>query len=314
MSTLVAMMVGSKNSTLPLVKTSVETILKNGGEDVVLLIGVSHNTKPEIETYLWALIQWNHKVRVTRFIGTWAEFMNVAAKVADDTGCDWLIESHDDVEILTPNLVQKVEDAIGDKKDQIGWISFLDKDYLRGHWAPSVREGFAIDAVKENAWSRKKTHQFHSLPENWWSLNNTRQYLESLPYDIPNRPVKCHAPFSHFIMIKTETLRSKIGDCPNWSPVSLLIDEDRGLTALSRGLFNIWIPQIEYIHVRAVGTRAADQIKEFGPDVHKKFEQKWGFPHKGVYSDAELNTIGNRFVGTNVPWSMSRCTYEWDYL
>ena len=325
MSALVAMMIGSPKSSLLLVKQSVETILHNMGVPIKLFIGLSNNIDKGIIKYVHDLANYLKNTRSLNTIEvidncglTFAGFMNLASDTAYSQGYPWIIEAHDDVEILTPNLVPTVEKLLlcnpkKEKADRIGWISFLDVDYLNSSWAPSVREGFALDAMKEAAWSDKKTHQFHSLPNNWWKINNSREYLESLPYDIPHAPVICHAPFSHFIMINTKTLREKIGHCPDWSPLSLLVDEDRGLKAMECGLYNLWVPQIEYVHIRSGHTRARDQIAAHGPTVHKMFRDKWGFDHKCLYGDSELQTIERRYKGTNVPWSIGRRTYEWCY-
>lgn len=317
MSVFIAMLVGSEKSTLDLVKTSVESIIRNvGNQTYKLLIGVAPHIPPGIKDFLLRFSQGHiGSVDVIwSYGGTFAQFMNLAASMAHADGYDWFIESHDDVEILTPDFVGYAQGVVDKSTCPVGWISFLDKDYLNAQWAPSIREGFALDAIKENAWSRKKTHQFHNLPENWWSFNNTRQYLESLPYDIPNGPVKCHAPFSHFIMIRTSTLVNQIGSCPDWSPTSLLIDEDRGLKALACGLFNIWIPQIEYIHRRPGGTRAWELIRMYGPTAHSAFKSKWGFDHKSIYSDSEISEISRRYSGTNVCWSVGKRTYDWEYI
>lgn len=317
--TLVAMMVGSNKSTLSLVKQSIETICQNLGNSIKLFIGIAPWIDCDIIDYIRSIN--NQKIdKQLEIYGdcklTFAGFVNLAASMAYNDGYDWLIESHDDVKIVTPNLVQTVEELLlcsKNKIDKIGWISFLDIDYLNANWAPSVREGFAIDAMKENAWSRKKVHQFHTLPENWWSPNNKPEYLASLPYDIPSSPVICHSPFSHFVMINTKTLYEKIGKCPEWSPVSILVDEDRGLKAMACGLYNIWIPSIKYVHCRSNGTRAWEQIKMYGPTVHSAFKAKWGFEHKAIYSDSELETILNRYSGTNIGWSIGKRTYDWCY-
>jgi GT2 family glycosyltransferase len=319
MSVLISMMIGSPKSTLFLVKQSIESIIENIGDpEFKLLIGIAPYINREIINYLFTYSTNDHIELIPDCKLTFAEFVNLASQKAYDEGYEWEIEAHDDVKIVTPNLIQEVEklllcDRHIGKADKIGWISFLDKDYLNAQWAPSIREGFALDAMKEGAWGKKKTHQFHTLPDNWWSFENTREYLESLPYDIPSAPVICHAPFSHFIMANTRTLYEKIGKCPDWSPVSLLVDEDRGLKAMAHGLYNLWLPSIEYIHCRSGGTRAWEQIRMYGPTVHAAFRAKWGFEHKAIYSDAELQTISSRYFGTNIGWSIGRRTYEWCY-
>jgi hypothetical protein len=217
-------------------------------------------------------------------------------------------------------------------------VSFTDKDYLNGHFAPPVREGWHSDFLFENAWNRKKMFQFHSLPDNWWkppsfkyrvylierTIRNRlslepaafptrpREYYADLPYDFPSAPVKCHAPFSHFVLIEMGKLE-KIGKCENWSPLPLLVDEDLGLRALELGLNNIWIPDIEYVHCRppSGGTRGSIEMVREKKRVHKLFFEKWGFLGGKV---EELDFIKKKYKNTNIPWSVDRRSYDWDYI
>lgn len=173
--TAVAMMVGSRNSTHSLVVGSVESILNNvDPEGIKLYVGVSSWVEPEIKNYLALIIQQDPRIELYyNYDKSWASFVNLVAENAYKEGFTWLIEAHDDIEVITLNVIQKVEDFLKNIRDPIGWISFHDTGYLNGKWNPSIREGFALDAMKEAAWGRKKVHQFHSLPENWYDPNKS---------------------------------------------------------------------------------------------------------------------------------------------
>ena len=117
--------------------------------------------------------------------------------------------------------------------------------------------------------------QFHNLKEGYLNSHN----MKGLPYDYPIAPVKCHAPFNHFILIKMEQLQ-QIGKLETWCSMNLLQDEDLGLRAAKLGMFNIWIPKLEYVHKRIIdGTRTGitGQLRCSQPAVHQQFFKKWGF-------------------------------------
>jgi hypothetical protein len=115
-------------------------------------------------------------------------------------------------------------------------------------------------------------------------------------------------------MIEAEKLRKRIGLCENWSVVSLLIDEDWGLSALKQGLFNIWIPHIKYQHCRIQnGTRAYPIIKTNGNQVLASFTKKWGYDSRS-FSKETLNSIKRKYGNTNITWSFDRRSYDWEYM
>ena len=315
MSTLVGIMVGSRQSTIPLVRNSIDTILRNVGDDVLIAVAVAHYLPKEFQVLVDRFAKENPgKVLLFPYYeGSWARFANSVISMSGDFR--WVIFSHDDVHLISDSLIPKMESILHGKKDDVAWISFLDWDYLRTGWAPSVREGWHIDAIREDAWSRKKIHKYHNLPDNWYSVDMTREYLRSMPWDIPDRPVRCHGPFSHFIVIESEKLRKVIKRCEDWSPVSLLVDEDWGLTALKNNLYNVWIPQLVYCHMRMPGaTRASHLIDQYGKHVHNQFRRKWGFPHTSLYTSQQMRDIKKRFGRTLLPWSMDRRSYEWDHV
>ena len=187
---------------------------------------------------------------------------------------------------------------------------------------------------------KKKSFQFHLFPDNWWknhfiihsihSLLNKMLYLfglDMLPYpkpikkisrykvDLPKKTVKVHAPLSHFVLIKFSVLK-QIGKAIDWGTKNhLLLDEDWGLSALELNYPNIWIPDIEYHHVRLQnaggGTRSSPEISKENIRVNKLFYEKWGF-HQ-VPSFEELKILREKHKDNLIPWSSYRNSYDWDY-
>ena len=122
-------------------------------------------------------------------------------------------------------------------------------------------------------------------------------------------------PNAHFVLIENSVLR-KIGKCVDWGTKNhLLIDEDWGLSALKLNLPNIWIPDIEYHHIRLQfaggGTRSSLEIAKESKRVHQLFYEKWGF-HQ-VPSIKELKFIRKKHKDNLIPWSSYRNSYDWDY-
>ena len=312
MSTVViSMLVGSKLSTPALVMNSALSIVKNiGCDDYHLVIGIAPYVR-KVRRKL-NILKEDKRVKGRIIITdknchTFAAFTNyVFSCYATDS--KWFIESHDDIHLKTPNFIPAVENAVRGLKENVGWISFTDDDYLNRHWAPSTRLGYHYDLLYENAWSNRQVFQFHSLKKGW--ITARKPSFNNM--DFPKAPVKCHAPFSHFIMIETKKLK-KIGLCEDWCEVSLLIDEDWGLSALKEGMFNIWIPNIVYTHCIAIGTRAGPIITKRAKEVHEQFYKKWGF-HSDPEGEAELEFIKRKYGNTNIVWSMGKRTFEWDYI
>lgn len=340
MRVAIAIEIGSPNSQLNVVKRTINSIMANiGTTEYKLIIAVAPFVDERIKGYIYALKRDNSELidLMPEENYYWANFINEAIDRSKD--CKYFIKSHDDIELLTPNFLSKVEDTLRNISEPVGWVNFTDKDYLNGHWAPSTRPGFHKDCLFEDGWTRKKLFQFHSLPENWWKPSlfaylgyliesqvryrlhlksrplpvRPREYYANLPYDFPSAPVKCHAPFNHFVLIEMDKLE-KIGKCENWKTYNaLLVDEDWGLRALQLGLNNIWITDIDYVHYRpGGGTRSWNQIVKDQERVHKLFFEKWGFHSEGRVE--ELDFIKEKYKNTNIPWSIDRSSYDWDYI
>jgi hypothetical protein len=336
----IAIEIGSPNSSIEKVKTTIDSIMTNiGTSQYKLIIAMAPYIAEEIKDHIYTLKRERSEVidLMPEENYDWADFINNAIDRSQDY--KYFIESHDDIELLTPDFLPEVESILAKLSEPVGWVSFTDKDYLNGHWAPSVRPGYNTDFLFENGYRRRKLFQFHNLPENWWrpplftyyaylvkhtvrsrlrlkpcSLPvRSRDYYANLPYDFPSAPVKCHAPYNHFVLIEMDKLR-KIVKGENWgTPLSLLVDEDWGLRALQLGLNNVWIPDIEYVHFRpSGGTRAGKQIAKEQGRLHKLFFEKWGF-HLGASAE-EIVFIKKKYKNTNIPWSIDRRSYEWDYI
>ncbi len=299
MSVVISMLIGSTNSSISLVNRSVNSIIKNiGTENYLLVIGVARHIPLKIHHVVDNLSKINKKIIILKNnCESFARFINYVFSNCNKKS-KWFLIAHDDVELKTDNFLPKVEETLKPFKENIGWISFTDDDYLNGHWAPSTRPGFHFDFANENAWYERKMFQFHNFDGS---------------YDFPKAPVKCHAPFSHFIMIETKKL-NELGPCEDWSPVSLLIDEDWGLTAMLKGMVNIWIPDIIYNHNRSNGsTRAQPIINRLGRKVHKKFLLKWGYSIRWPLWRS-IKIVKERYGNTNIAWSINRKSFDWDYV
>ena len=296
------MLIGSKKSSVHLVRRSIASILKNiGTTNIRLVIGVAKYVDISILKMVAQLQKdvGKDKIIIDRnHCDTFAAFTNyVIVKYTEDA--KWFLISHDDIELKTEYFIGKVVKEIRHLKENIGWISFTDDDYLNGHRVPSTRPGFHSDYVEANGFMR-----------NLFQLHNGGK----LKYDFPTGPVRCHAPFSHFILIETKKLK-QLGLCEDWSVVSLLIDEDWGLTAMLKGMVNIWIPNIIYNHSRPGGkTRAGPVIKKVGVKVGNTFFfKKWGFSPEWPIRRI-VKVVEKKYCNTNIAWSIGRKSFDWDYM
>lgn len=323
----IAISIGSSKSTLELVKITIESVKKNiGTSNYQMIIYVGPNIDYEIKDYIYGCKEEdpNRIVLLQDQELGWSTFINKAVKMSE--GYKYFMIAHDDIELLTPNFFQEIEKTLSNIKEPIGWMSFTDEDYLNnGHWAPSTREGFYKDFMEENAWDKRKLFQFHNLKDNWFDpygvtvlrkrirgKKPSREYFESLDYDIPTAPVKIHTPFNHFVMVKMEILK-KIGKHETWNDFSLFVDEDIGLEALRLNFNNIWIPQIKYIHNRKEGmTRTYYQNLKESKKSGDLFKEKWGF-HVSPKKE-ELDFIKEKYKNTLIPFSIGKNSYDWEYI
>ncbi len=342
MKVAIAIRVGSPKSKANVVKATFDSIQSNLGTTYQWKVLVSLGTYAPDDTKEMVRRYSKSDKRISIFQEgemSWASFINSAIGLSGD--CDYFIKSHDDIEIITSNFLEKAISQVQEISRELGWISFTDIGWKRGDFSPPVRTGYHTDVYNDNAWNRKKVFQFHSFPDNWWqasppihSLHRVKRFtmrklsLPPPPYpkpllkisllhpDMPKAPVICHAPFNHFVMIKMKTLNS-IGPCEDWGTKNaLLVDEDWGLRCLARNIPNIWIPNLEYFHQRGIleagQTRSFNLIHQDATRVDELFYEKWGF-----HSDPpihEIHEIQKKFKDTMIPWSSYRNTYDWDYV
>jgi len=337
----IAIVVGSPTATKELVEKTFNSINENIGScnwKVFLCLGL--NIPIEVNVFVKEYVE-NHKSNFEIFKEdeiSWASFANEVIDLSHDY--KYFIMSHDDIELITPNFYSRVTNTLEKINKPVGWVSFTDIGWKYGDHSPPVRPGYHLDYLNEDAWSKKKAFQFHLFPDNWW-YNNIIIHLSyrllnkiynilgfgMIPYpkpikkikkykvDLPNAPVKCHAPLSHFVLIERKVL-DKIGKCVDWGTKNhLLIDEDWGLRAMELSFPNIWIPDITYRHYRlnfpGGGTRSSLEIKKENKRVGELFFKKWGY-HQCPTAQ-ELNFIREYHKNNFIPWSSYRKTYEWDY-
>jgi hypothetical protein len=337
----IAIEVGSPRSTINLVRKTFETLKQNIGKcDWMVFLSIGLKIKPELRKFVFDWVKTNNKYfRIFEEAEvSWAKFINGAIDISGDY--EYFIKSHDDIELLTPDFFKSAISRIEKTGKALGWISFTDIGWQRGDFGPSVRPGCLIDCRNSDNWSKGQIFQFHKFPP-YWYLNNfliDKGYLffskiargfgiNGLPYpkdirkikkyelDMPVAPVKCHAPFNHFVMIQRCSL-DMIGKCEDWNtPNALYVDEDWGLRALQLNLPNIWIPDICYFHFRGNqrpgGTRSLYDIGKNRERVDALFYAKWGFCSDPT--DMEIVEIREKYADTLIPWSSYRNSYEWDY-
>jgi hypothetical protein len=339
----IAIRIGSPESSLFLVKQTIESIQKNIGKcKYRFILSLDPKISREIKDYISRKQKEspeNFEVFSEETL-YWAEFINKAIQSAKD--CEYFIKAHDDIKLLTPNFFPQVKRIISAIKEPVAWVSFTEIGYLNGHWSPPTRPGFYKDYLEEKAWERRKMFQFHKLPDNWWrprwwrwlpyvlqqrlivkifprfqvfkypEIKMSDKYQELL--DVPFSPVKCHAPWNTFVLIKTEIL-NEIGPCENWQTYhALFVDEDWGLRALKLKYWNIWVPSIIYLHFRPFvgGDRSQYKIAEDTKRVHNLFFKKWGFHLPPT--EEELRKIKSKHKDNFISWSIGKNSYDWDYL
>lgn len=337
----IAIAVGSPNSTEYLVKQTFDSIRDNIGNcDWKIFIGLGVKVKFEVKKIVLKYVEdypTNFELLLHEEV-SWATFINKAIDASEEYR--YFIKSHDDIKLMTSDFYTKVTQKLKEINKPVGWVSFTDIGWMKGDFSPAVRVGYHIDVLKEKAWEERRVFQFHLFPKYWTRAGIFEDLLfkvvnritsmwkkTSLPYpkptkkiakyslDLPKAPVRCHAPFNHFVLIEMEVLK-RIGKCEDWNTYNaLFVDEDWGLRALQLNIPNIWIPDIIYFHYRGEnrggGTRSNDSIISENVRVGKLFYNKWGF--NTVPSPEELVIIRNKYRDTLIPWSSYRKSFEWDY-
>jgi len=325
------------NASVNFIKKCLGSVKSNIGiDDYRLFLSVSDDVDSKIDSFIERTFDEDRIERVP-FHQYWADVANEAIDLAAEADCDYFVTLHDDVWITSENFLPRVDQHLDDVTEPVGWITFTDEGFLHGQPdTPPARPGFHEDYFEHE--TRRRMYQFHTLEEGWWKpplsqwllfrLRNKLQrtlgrdlsppptrsshYYESLPYDMPEEPVKCHAPWTHLMIIKMDRLW-QIGYAEHWETENtLLLDEDWGLRALEEGLFNMWIPTMGYVHGERGRTRSSDIIYEHRERVHNLFKEKWGYPVD--IEESHLDYVESEYAGTNIPWSIGRKSYEWNYF
>jgi hypothetical protein len=218
----------------------------------------------------------------------------------------YILVSHDDLVVRTPNFIDFAFKQIQGKEDQIGWITFTCDHYycnLGKPWGVSARMGFAKDSIK---WPYiYECHNFNKSHE-----GKSQEHLDLLDMPEFGKLVKIHATYSCFNLVSSKSMK-KIGPCEDWTLYTMLIDEDWGLETLKKNLWNIWIPDIYYIHpLNATGSH----VNRYEKQAHKQFIKKWGFDHGVSIPSAKLEELKKEYKGTLFCWSADYNTFDWQYL
>ena len=201
---------------------------------------------------------------------SWAIEYNAFFKKYGDT-TKYILYSHDDLVMYTPDFFSKTLEKLKDKEQPIGWITYTNNFYYKHLQKPianSCKDPFALDRHKAPC-----LYECHSF-----NMGETVTPEKAKLLNYPTRPVNIHSPFPHLCLVSAAAMK-KIGPCAEWTEYTILIDNDWGLEALRQNLFNVWIPDIIYTHPNP----KYNQMRKPGTDLrfegiaHQKFYEKWGF-------------------------------------
>ena len=233
--------------------------------------------------------------------GSWAVDFNLFLdKHSEDS--EWLLISHDDVKFLTDDYFRKMVSSISPYYgNEVGWLTSTSEHYYKNLGkmvTDTFRPGFHKDGDKWPA-----MFQLHDNdPDN---------------IDYPSGPVKIHGPMSAVMLITMESMK-KVGACEDWTPYTMLVDEDWSLEALKNNLPNIWVPDVFHLHPNRIGKRKA--FNRWEKEAHSGFIEKWGFlvggddPNQEQGCSIGLEGLREKWGHTLIPWSSYRNSYEWEYL
>jgi hypothetical protein len=218
----------------------------------------------------------------------------------------YILVSHDDLVLKTKGLYDITMNLIKGQKD-IGWMTFTCDHYYRNlgkPWGVSARMGFAKDRSK---WPY--IYECHNFGRRHEGKSEKNLHLLDMPES--GKLVKIHSTYSCFNMVSVESMK-KIGPCEDWTPYTMLIDEDWGLETLKKNLWNIWIPDVYYNHPLDT---SRNHVNRHQKAAHLKFTKKWGFNHTGGSpSRAQIKELREEYKDTLFCWSADYNTYDWQYL
>jgi len=252
------------------------------------------------------VIKENSLLEVVYTKGPWATDYNDFFEAYKNT-TEYILVSHDDLTINTPNFFRKTLKEIEGKEDEVSWITYTNDHYYKrtsGIMPNSIITGFHTDAG-----NYPLVFECHNFKEGEYLTEDNEDLL-----DYPDRAVKCHGIFIIPGLISVKSME-KIGPCANFGPYTMLINEDWSLESLKNNLFSIWVPDIFITHPNPKYPRNTDFDLRFEAESHRLFYEKWGFfAHKDYVKPEKREQILEKYKDTSIPWSASRKTYEWDYL
>ena len=291
---------------------TIYTLSKNVGDyDYKFYIVVDN---PEIEAFAREI--FNHEairdvvksdalLEVVYTKDSWAtDYNEFFEKYKDSTR--YILISHDDILMHTPNFFGKTLEEIEGHEDEVGWVVYTNNHYYNlpdGPMPNSFGNGFHTDM--DNFPFVYECHNF----QKGMRLTNENKHL----FDFPQRAVWCHGPWD--LMLVSSAAMEKIGPCAYFGPYTMLIDEDWALESLKNNLINIWVPSVMLTHPNPKNVHRRRQELRFAEDAHTLFTEKWGFRAHDDYENPDKRAeILERFKDTNIPWSSTRKSYEWVYL
>jgi len=246
-------------------------------------------------------------LKIKKSIGSWAheynQFFDSCKKLTK-----YILYSHDDLIIRTKDFFNTTMRLIAGKEKEIGWITFTGDFYYRilgRPWAVSARPGFHTDKDK---WPYLfECHRFNDSHR-----GKSKENLHLLDMPKSGKLVKIHAPYMHFNIVSVESMEI-IGPCEEWTLYPHLNDEDWGLEALKKNLWNIWIPDVYYTHPINFHKRKGGN--RWTEEAHAGFIKKWGFDEGTNNPTAvQIEEIKAEHKNNLIPWSLNYNTYDWQYL
>lgn len=237
----------------------------------------SHSVEVRFSSESWA-------VSTNRFLNEWG------------WASEWYLFSHDDVLLETSDFFTRTLASLGDDFSKLGWVTFTSIGWYKLGKAisNSVRPGFFLDRHKFPRMF-EASERFGTDPLSSWRSN------------LPEVPVWAHAPYSHLNLIHRSALLD-IGNFPEWSPYTILLDEDMGLRALAANRANVWVPFVHYVHPNRPKSRMVPGIRNaFEADAH--FHRIWGI--REPYLDRDIDEIQRRHPNSLVAWTVGRESTDW---
>jgi len=227
-------------------------------------------------------------------VGSWAVDFNIFLEQHSGDS-EWLLITHDDVEFITDDYFVSITKEVSHLKDKIGWITSTSEHYYK-NLNKMVTDTFRIGFHKDR---------------NRWGAMFQLHHNDFRRIDYPEKPVKIRGPMSA-LMITPMSSMKRIGYCEDWTPYTMLIDENWSLEALKNNLYNVWVPSVHHLHPNRIHKRKA--FNRWEKEAHTGFLKKWGFKEGGAASAKDIEGLRRRWGHTLIPWSSYRNSYDWEFV